>query len=47
MDLLRCNDRFELLVLQAITQKVLALQDQREEALAIKISNAVVKAFGG
>jgi len=47
MDILKCTDRFELLVLQAVTQKVFSLQVQQEEAFAVRIANAVVKAFGG
>ena len=47
MDFLNCTDQFDITVIQALAQKTLALQDEREEALAVRIANAVGRMLGG
>jgi len=44
MDFLHA-DQFEVMVYQAVTQSVFDLMDRRDENLAIRIANAVAKAF--
>lgn len=46
MDFLHA-DQFELLIYQAVSEQVMKLQDQRDENLAVRIANAVSKAFSG
>lgn len=47
MDFLACSDQFTLIVMQGLTQRTLALMDEREEHLATKIANAVGRMLGG
>jgi hypothetical protein len=46
MDFLNCTNQFDLTVIQALAQKTLAIQDEREEHLATRIANAVGKMLG-
>jgi hypothetical protein len=40
-------DQFQLLIYQAVTDEVIKLMEERDDNLAIRIANAVSKAFTG
>lgn len=42
---LHCNDQFEILIMQAVTEQVFKLMDERDDHLAERIANAVGKLF--
>lgn len=47
MDMLKCTNQFELLIMQAIGERVRKLHEERDEQQAIRIANAVHKMLGG